>query len=238
MESDRGEFMRVPWPQEDLFDYRVTQGKAQIKLHSYFYPCQTDQRRGVLFYIHGHGTYAGRFAYFFKLFAEAGFDVFAVDQRGFGKSEGERGCMDSQEAIYKDNWGFIERVLKEYQIDTSSTQVHIMGHSCGGLIAYNMAAERPGFFASALLIVPFFEAAIENFNKYQWALKLISPLMPRLTFADENKPETIAKYDYYFNDPLEYRNSRSRSVRIMFLEQQKALSNAPSFATPLFVVTA
>ena len=56
-----------------------------------------------MFYIHGYGAYANRDAGIAKEFAEKGhFEVFAIDQRGFGESEGRRAIVENTEDIYND----------------------------------------------------------------------------------------------------------------------------------------
>ena len=49
------------------------------------------ERRGVIFLIHGYGSNAPQMAVIAKHIAEQGYDVFAMDMRGHGDSEGERG---------------------------------------------------------------------------------------------------------------------------------------------------
>ena len=56
----------------------------------------------MIFYIHGYGAHCNFMGFFFKEFAESGYEVITMDQRGFGYSEGERGFIHDSETIYDD----------------------------------------------------------------------------------------------------------------------------------------
>ena len=58
--------------------------------------------KGIVTFLHGYGDYSGRYAYFAKTFAENGYDVHSLDQRGFGLSEGRRGVFENQDIVIDD----------------------------------------------------------------------------------------------------------------------------------------
>jgi alpha-beta hydrolase superfamily lysophospholipase len=68
--------------------------------------------------VHGYGAYANHDADLVKQIAELGnFDVFAIDQRGFGNSEGLKAIVENNQDIYDDQWLLIFEVLKKFKID-------------------------------------------------------------------------------------------------------------------------
>jgi alpha-beta hydrolase superfamily lysophospholipase len=56
----------------------VSKGK-EIKIATYRYPSQIPERKGIIYYTHGYGDHCGRYAYFAKPFAEAGYDFVGMD---------------------------------------------------------------------------------------------------------------------------------------------------------------
>jgi alpha-beta hydrolase superfamily lysophospholipase len=62
------------------------------KLCTYLYPsCHPEgEKKGRIIYFHGFSEYGGRYAFFFKQMAEQGYDVYTMDQMGFGRSFGKR----------------------------------------------------------------------------------------------------------------------------------------------------
>ena len=49
--------------------------------------------------------------------AGEGYDVFAVDMRGYGDSEGDKGIIERADDFYNDYWLFIFEVIKKYRIN-------------------------------------------------------------------------------------------------------------------------
>jgi len=90
------EHLAVLWPETDALRLRVEQDDEEITLMTYRYPVpEGTDRKGVVFYIHGFGSYCERYAYQARAFAESGYEVIAMDQRGFGNSGGHRGLFES-----------------------------------------------------------------------------------------------------------------------------------------------
>lgn len=74
------EHIAVPWPETDVLKLRVEQDDEEIPLMTYRYPVQAGtDRKGVIFYIHGYGSYCERYAFQGRAFAEAGYEVIAMD---------------------------------------------------------------------------------------------------------------------------------------------------------------
>lgn len=87
-------------------------------LQTYRYPVPNGvQRKGIVFYIHGFGAYSEHTAFIFKAFAEKGYEAFAMDQRGFGYSGGQRGLFESSDVVYSDLYLFISKAIQQYKID-------------------------------------------------------------------------------------------------------------------------
>ena len=59
-------------------------------------------RRGIVLYVHGYGSCTHKMAYLAEYFAQRGYEFAGIDQRGFGKSEGVRGRIESLESTMKD----------------------------------------------------------------------------------------------------------------------------------------
>lgn len=70
-----------------------------------------------MFYLHGYGSYAHANGSLAKYLADFDFEVFAIDQRGFGESEGCRCLIERTEDVYNDQWLLIFEAIKQYRID-------------------------------------------------------------------------------------------------------------------------
>ena len=76
---------RDNYAEEDVLELPVIQYGKEIKLKAYRYPPK-EYRKAVVFYIHGYGSYANQNGALAKVLAAKNYEVFALDQRGFGFS--------------------------------------------------------------------------------------------------------------------------------------------------------
>lgn len=115
-------------PHEELF--LITPDSNRI--NALFFPTQ-DSARGVVLYFHGNADNLARWSRFHSDFTERGYDFFAIDYRGYGKSTGQ---VD-EDLFYQDarlayNW-----LAKRYPPD----HIIIYGRSLGSGPASHLAAE-------------------------------------------------------------------------------------------------
>ena len=67
--------------------------------------------------MHGYGSCCPQTAVIAKYLAQAGIEVFGMDMRGMGDSEGVRGQTDSNKSIYDDYWSMIFEACKKFKIN-------------------------------------------------------------------------------------------------------------------------
>lgn len=99
------------------------------------------ERKGAVFFIHALHDYGGRYAYLGQKFAQHGYEFFAMDQRGHGRSEGKRGYTESiKDQLAEDTMLFHDRVLEKLDGATKQTPCFMMAHSSGCLQALHIAS--------------------------------------------------------------------------------------------------
>ena len=69
---------KVDYPESNVLELPVLQFGKQIMLKSYRYPPK-NYRKGVVFYMHGYGSYANQNAMLAKCLSEHDYEVFAID---------------------------------------------------------------------------------------------------------------------------------------------------------------
>ena len=92
---------KVQYAEEDVLELPVDHYGKTIMLKAYRFPPK-EYRKGVVFYIHGYGSYANQNGMLAKCLAEHNYEVFAIDQRGFGFSDGERAIIQNKDDLYND----------------------------------------------------------------------------------------------------------------------------------------
>jgi hypothetical protein len=128
-----GWFGGLPDTLQELY-LPVGSAEAVERIHAWWWPAK-DPAAPVVFYLHGaRWNLTGHLTRITQLHG-FGFSVFAIDYRGFGRSDGE---IPSEESVYEDarvGWAW----LAAKQPDPSRR--YIYGHSLGGAVAVDLAAE-------------------------------------------------------------------------------------------------
>lgn len=151
--------------------------------------------------VHGLGEHSGRYSALANDFKNAGFSVFSFDLRGHGKSDGRRGhIMNFHEYLY-DTDNFKQMLLKR-----SSKPLFILGHSMGGLIAFNFAIKNPTNITGLVTSGPLFKISAKV---PEWKKKLgvfLSNRIPSLSMSNGLNPNHLSHAQKvvhaYIKDPL------------------------------------
>jgi alpha-beta hydrolase superfamily lysophospholipase len=158
----------------------------------------TDVPTAAVLLIHGLGEHCGRYDHVGRWLADAGYDVVAIDQRGFGESGGRRAHVRGFDDFLDD----VEDQLRE--VRSLGVPVVLLGHSMGGLVCADYAtSDRP---QPDLLVLsgPALGATVEPVKR------LVAPLLgriaPRLRVRSRIDGEVLctdpAVGEAYLADPL------------------------------------
>lgn len=109
----------------------------EVTLHGWFMPVRRAQLT-VLFF-HGNAGNISHRGASVEIFHRLGVNVFIIDYRGYGKSDGSI----SEEGFYKDARAAWQYLVSERHIDPE--KIVIFGRSLGGTVAAKLASEtQPG----------------------------------------------------------------------------------------------
>jgi acylglycerol lipase len=202
-------------------------------VHSHKSALETrDRPVKILFAFHGQGEHCGRYQHFPHYLSETVDVIATMDHRGHGRSEGVRGHVDRFEQYVLDARAFVERTRSEWGAHGRKVEIHLFGHSMGGLISLLLLQEHPQIsFRSATLSAPLlglkFEVPLAKrlaghaLSKVLGGLQLDTGLDSSLVSHD---PAVVATYNQdtlvhgkatarFFTEMLEaIRRARSRDV--------------------------
>jgi pimeloyl-ACP methyl ester carboxylesterase len=91
--------------------------------------------KGLVFYLHGNSGALDSWGDIASIYTELGYDIFILDYRGFGKSEG---IIESEEQVYKDISFAYKKLLTRYK----ENNVVIIGYSIGSGFATRLASDN------------------------------------------------------------------------------------------------
>lgn len=176
----------------------VSKDKLQL-FYQFWRP--RDREKGALCIAHGLGEHSGRYANLVNKLLPLGWSIFALDHRGHGKSQGNRGHVDSFSQYIDDLDTFIDIVKTK----TKSPRF-LFGHSMGGLIALSYAILHPDKIKGIVSSDAALKIAVEV-PKWKSTLgRFMSRIIPTLSMNNEIDTNMLSHdaevVDAYKNDPL------------------------------------
>jgi pimeloyl-ACP methyl ester carboxylesterase len=138
--------------------------------------------KGLIFYLHGNAGSLDSWGNNAKIYTDLGYDIFFLDYRGFGKSEGK---IKSQGQVFRDLNVIYDKIISKYK----NKQKVIIGYSIGtGLATYLASIKNPdklilqapyyNFLEFSSTRAPYFPDFLKKFqfetNKY--IIKIKAPI--------------------------------------------------------------
>ncbi|MCC6311105.1 MAG: lysophospholipase [Trueperaceae bacterium] len=191
---------------------------------------------GALVIVHGYGEHATRHLELARSAQEVGYDVFAPDLRGHGKSPGVRGGVPGFEGIIAD----LTAVFAQARAANPGLPTLLFGHSMGGAIALRYALERPAEVNALALSSPFLRDAVA---RPAWLLAVsgvlgkVLPNLPTVKLDPALISRHPAEVERYRADPLIYHGGvRANAGATLTTQGAELLALAPGLAVPTLVV--
>lgn len=188
----------------------------------------------VVLLVHGLGEHSGRYEHVGRWLTEAGLDVHAYDQRGFGASGGRRAYVDRWSQLHDD----LEARLAAARSWSPGLPVVLYGHSLGGLVALGYAlTDRP---APDRLVLsgPAIDAAVPATRRL--AVKLLGTLAPTLTITSGVGEGVLSRdpsvEERFRDDPLDEQRTTLRFGQEAFAEQERVLRRIDRLDRPTLVI--
>ncbi|ERT03152.1 hypothetical protein HMPREF1624_01457 [Sporothrix schenckii ATCC 58251] len=161
---------------------------------------------------HGFGEYAERYiSSHYKLIPKLqaeGFEVWALDFYGHGRSPGDRGMVN-----------VVMAVRHHLEVRKRATErglpVFLFGHSLGGLVTAGSVTSSPDDIAGVVLSSPVLPAAMSGLG--QAALQVVASIVPKTKVPLPRPPLDELCHDreqvrILMEDPLKYKSGISFSV--------------------------
>jgi len=158
--------------------------------------------KGHLILVHGFSEHSGRYAHVAEYLGSRGYSVWAMDNRGHGRSGGQRGHVDDYGDYVKDILAFHELVARE----TGEKRPFLLGHSNGGLIALRFALAHAPLLKGLILSDPLLQLSKPVPALKLLAGRLIARFAPRHSMPNDLEPAELtqdpAMMEAYLADPI------------------------------------
>ena len=164
--------------------------------------------------MHGIGEHSGRYERYVDAFLARELAVYAYDQRGHGRSPGQRGHVDAWEEYRDDLGAFLSRARDS----EAGLPVFLLGHSMGALVALDFvlaAGAGPEGNLRGLILsgIPLDPVGVAK----PWLVltaKVLSRLRPRTSLRSRIDPNALSRDPEvaceYAEDPLVHHQATAR----------------------------
>ncbi len=175
-------------------------GKGGIEI--FFQQWEVANPKAVLVIVHGLGEHSGRYGNLIDALQNKGIAIFGLDHRGFGRSGGKRGHVDSFMDYIYDLKIFVNMIRDKYP----HKPVIMLGHSMGGVLALKYALTHAEDLDALILSSPGLVPAIKVPAWKKNLAIFLSSRIPSLTMPSGLDATTISRdtevVKQYLDDPL------------------------------------
>lgn len=190
--------------------------------------------KAVMTIVHGLNSHSGYYQWPAEQFIANDIEVYALDMRGRGHSDGERFYIKDYNEITAD----IDQLINLAATENPGLPVFLLGHSAGGVFSavYTLmhAQKLNGFICESFafeLPAPDFALAV---------LKGISHLAPHahvLKLKNEDFSRDHAVVEQMNNDPLiKHEIQPTRTIQQLVLADEKLKASMKNFQLPLLIL--
>ena len=209
--------------------------RDHLRLYAQGWQPETESKALVCL-VHGLGEHSGRYEHVAAHLTRAGYVMMAFDQRGHGKSDGQRGHTPDFEILGKDIAQFLEESVRRYP----DYPCFLYGHSLGGNLILNYVLRHDAQLTGAIATAPALRTAFEP-PALKIALgKIMYRLWPTLSMSNEIDVETLSRNPEvvraYVNDPLVHDRLTPRLAIGMLDKGEWVLQHAAELSLPLLLM--
>jgi alpha-beta hydrolase superfamily lysophospholipase len=210
--------------------------EGQLVSGQYWQSWSGEAPAGLVIVVHGAHEHGGRYRPVAERLVAAGYDVYAVDHPGHGRSPGKRGNITSMAATVDG----VDALTKLAAERVPGVPVFVYGHSLGGLIALQYLTGKPDDrVRGGVISAPALDTSSATEVQKRLA-PVISALLPNLGMLTLD-PDTISRdpevVRAYNTDPLNYHGKMTARTGTELLLTATAMpSRLQGLTLPLFVL--
>jgi alpha-beta hydrolase superfamily lysophospholipase len=199
----------------------------------------TPESRGSVLCVHGLGEHAGRYRGLAEAIAPVGLDLYAIDMRGHGLTQGRRGHVDRFDDLLRD----LDRLRRKADGGGAGRQFFLLGHSLGGLVAGRYAeAFAPDGLHGIAFVAPFVDVALEVPAWKRSLGSVADRLAPELTMDNGLEVDELFRRESdrtaYRDDPLVHRRISARLWGEMQRASERLVEDAPRLRVSVLLLLA
>jgi len=190
--------------------------------------------KAVVVIVHGFNSHSGYYQWTADQLVGSGYEAYAIDLRGRGKSDGERFYIDDINELVGD----VDKLVSIAKQAHPTVPLFVLGHSAGGVLSclYMLAHQDrvAGFVCESFAYqvpAPDFALAVLK------GLSHIAPHAHVLKLKNEDFSRDAAVVERMNNDPLiAHEVQPTRTVQQLVLADERLKTEFTNIEVPLFII--
>jgi acylglycerol lipase len=190
--------------------------------------------KGIVIIVHGLNSHSGYYDHFAKELNENGYEVYAIDLRGRGESEGERYYISDYHDIISD----IDILLSIAKCEHLAAPIFLLGHSAGGVFASVYALHHQSKLRGLISESFAFQLPVPAFALA--TMKFLSHIIPhvrlvKLNNEDFSRDQSVV--DRMNKDPLLANEKQpTKTMQQLLLAAEHLKKEMPEIKIPLLIL--
>lgn len=195
-----------------------------------------DAPRAAVAIVHGYAEHCGRYDHVAAMLNALGLDVFALDLRGHGRSDGARGHAGHYDEYLDD----VRALLDEIRRSSPARRLLILGHSNGGLITLLYSTDPAPDVMACIVTAPFLGTAMKVPGWKASLGRIMSTIYPKLSLPSglpthglSHDPAVVRAYE---TDPLVFPTATAGWFTAAVAAQERVRREASRISLPILVM--
>ena len=194
--------------------------------------------RATCLLVHGLSEHSGRYSHLARHLAGLRFSVWAMDNRGHGRSGGKRGDCRGVDQLAED----LHRLAEEAGREEPGLPRLMVGHSLGGLIALTYAVRHPREIRAVAVSSPALRLTHPTDPVTVFLVTSVAKLLPTAPFRSGINPRMLshdaAVVEEYLRDPLVHHVLTARCALALRDAMRDAMRLAAELKIPCLILQA
>jgi acylglycerol lipase len=197
--------------------------------------------KAVVCLVHGLGEHSGRYSHVARALNDAGYALLGFDERGHGKTPGQRGVTPPFERSLDDIELLLDEAAARFPGAAAAGPRFLYGHSMGGNLVLNYALGRKPNIAGIVATSPFLRPGFKPPAAKLAAGKVLYRLAPNTVMPNGLELAALSRepavVQAYTSDPLVHDKMSARLGLDLIQQGEWALAHAAEFPPiPLLLV--
>ncbi len=205
-------------------------GENGIKL--YVSQNRVDKAKAVIVIVHGLCEHSGRYDYVASKLNTFGYSVYRFDNRGHGRSGGEKGYVENFNQFIDD----AAKITDMAKAENTNVPVFMLGHSMGGFVTAAYGVKYPGGLSGQVLsgAATIIQPLLAGLEGIDFSANAHDPIANALSAQVSRDPKVV---EDYVNDSLNLKEFSTWLMSEAFLRGARWLmENTGSYAYPCLIL--